>query len=348
MFETPDPPIQEGLSSLERMLMLKKLPSIGDLPSADLAVIADVTRERFFPKGSLLLSEGEAVIAAHLVVDGAVEARRGGVAIGTIPAGFGVGALGLFAGDRFGVDVVAIQDTRTLEIEGDLLFEVFEDRFSLMHHVLRDVSRQLVEQVVALGLDPSRLFSRPLDAEAAGQLDLVDRIFFLRRMPVFAKASINTLFEMSRGMTEIRFPPGTTLWKEGEAAPGVFLVTGGRLRCRSAAGLDFVAGVGFPMGAAEAMAEMPRWYEAVTLTTVTGLQGPVETLIDLLEDNFELARDYLAGITRGLIAALEVRYRRGGGVPVLGIAGAPDRPGEAVAAATAPRRADAAAPRPLP
>ena len=341
MFEAPDAPIPQGLSSLERMLALKQLPSIGDLPSADLAVIADVTRERFFPKGSLLLAEGESVVAVHLVIEGSVEARRGGVSIGTIAPGFGVGALGIFSGDPFGIDVVALQDSRTLEIEADLLFDVFEDRFSLMHHILRDVSRQLVEQVVDLGLDPGRLFPRAPEAADEGELDLVDRIFFLRRMPVFAKASINTLFEMSRGMTEIRFPPGTTLWKEGEAAPGVFLVTGGRLRCRSAAGLDFQAGVGFPMGAAEAMAEMPRWYEAVTETTVTGLQGPVETLVDVLEDNFELARHYLAGITRGLIAALEVRYRRGGGVPVLGIGGSREAAGQPPAASLTAAQAPA-------
>lgn len=328
MFEAPDVPLREGLSSLERMLVLKKLPSIGALPSADLAVIADVARERFVPKGGLLLSEGEPVPAVHLVVSGAVEIRRGGVVIGTVPSGYGLGALGIFSGDPFDVDAVAVEDTQTLEIDADRIFEVFEDRFPLMHHILRDVSRQLIDQIVELRLDPARMFPRTPDTEAAGDLDLVDRIFFLRRLPVFAKASINTLFEVSRGMTEIRFPAGTTLWKEGEPAPGVFLVTGGALRCRSAAGLDFQAGAGFPLGAAEAVGEVPRWYDAVAETTVTGLQGPVETLIDMFEDNFEIARHYLAGITRGLIRALEVRHARGGGVPPLGIAGAAGAAGD--------------------
>ena len=106
-------------------------------------------------------------------------------------------------------------------------------------------------------------------------------------------------------------------------------MTSGRLRCHSAAGIDFHAGAGFPLGAAEAVGEVPRWYDAVAETTVTGLQGPVETLIDMFEDNFELARHYLAGITRGLIRALEVRHARGGGVPPLGIPGATGAPGEA-------------------
>ena len=99
---------------------------------------------------------------------------------------------------------------------------------------------------------------------------------------------------MSRALTEIRFPPGTDLWREGETALGVFLVTNGRCAAAAPKGLDFEAGPGFPLGAAEAVAEVPRWYEAVTETRVTGLQGPIETLLDVFEDNFELARHYLA------------------------------------------------------
>ena len=56
MLDTPAGPVREGLSSLERVLVLKKLPTFGSLPSAELAIIADVTRERFFSKGSVLLT----------------------------------------------------------------------------------------------------------------------------------------------------------------------------------------------------------------------------------------------------------------------------------------------------
>jgi CRP-like cAMP-binding protein len=319
MLEAPAGPVREGLSSLERMLVLKRLPTLGALPSADLAVIADSTRERFFPKGSLLLAEGEPVPAVHLIVEGAVAVRRNGVVIGTLPAGFGVGALGLFAQDPYAVDAHALEDTLTLEVDSELLFEVFEDRFAILHHILRDLCRQLIDQFVELKLDPGRIFPSCQGLVVGRELDLVERIFFLRTQPVFQKASINALFEVSRALTEIRFPPGTVLWKEGEPAPGLFLLTNGTVRCRSAAGLDFRAGPGFPLGAAEAMGEVPRWFEAVTESPVTGLQGPVETLVDVLEDNFELARNYLAGVARGLIKALEVRSRRGEGVPSLGL-----------------------------
>lgn len=324
MLETPSQLEREGLSSLERLFVLKKLPTFGALPSADLAVIADVTRERFFAKGSLLLAEGEPVPAVHLIVEGSVEVSRNGVVIGTMPAGAGIGTLGLFAGDPFGVDARALEDTRSLEVDAELIFDVFEERFAIFHHILRDLCRQLIEQHVELKLNPPRTYAVRDELVARGlELDLVERIFYLRRMPVFSKASINALFEVSRALTEIRYPPGTVLWKEGEPALGVFLVTNGQVRCRSAGGLDFTVDPGFPLGAAEAMGEVPRWFEAVTETQVTGLQGPIETLVDVFEDNFDLARYYMAGISRALIHALEIRYRRGGGVPALGIPPAP-------------------------
>ena len=85
-----------------------------------------------------------------------------------------------------------------------------------------------------------------------------------------------------------------------------------------------------------------RRYLAVLdpLVAEAARQDSLETLVDVLEDNFELARYYLAGITRGLIAALDVRYRRGGGVPVLGIVGSPEptggSPGTSLTVAEAP------------
>jgi CRP-like cAMP-binding protein len=321
MLENAGPVAREGLSSLERMLVLKKLPTIGDLPTADLAVIADVSRERFFPRGSLLLAEGEPVPAVHLIVEGAVEVSRGGVVLGHVPSGNGIGALGLLAGDPFGVNARAVEDTLTLEVESDQMFEIFEDRFAILHHILRDLCRQLIDQLVELRLDPSEVFPPSAELPTGRDLDLVERIFFLRQMPVFQKASINALFAVSRTLTEIRYPPGTVLWKEGEPSLGVFLVTNGTLRCRGKAGTEFQAGPGFPMGVAEALGEIPRWYEAVTETRVIGLQGPIETVVDVLEDNFELARQYLAATARGLIRALGVRFRRGESVPPLVIAG---------------------------
>jgi hypothetical protein len=53
------------------------------------------------------------------------------------------------------------------------------------------------------------------------------------------------------------------------------------------------------------VAEAPHWFSATTLTPVTALHGTVESLIDVFEDNFEMAMDYVALLARGLLSFLE-------------------------------------------
>jgi hypothetical protein len=60
------------------------------------------------------------------------------------------------------------------------------------------------------------------------------------------------------------------------------------------------------------MAERPRWYTATTLTRATALQGSIEGLIDVFEDNFEMAMDYLAAMARDQTHLLELRVSASG------------------------------------
>ena len=133
----------------------------------------------------------------------------------------------------------------------------------------------------------------------------MDRIFFLRRMAVFERSSITALAQMARAMVQVRFEPGTTLWHEGEAAPSIFLVRSGRLQARGSSGVSFRPGPGFPLGALEALGEAPRWYDALAETPVVALQGHMGVLVDVFEDNFGMAMDYLAVIARSTLRILD-------------------------------------------
>src|SRR5262249_56985142 len=98
-------------------------------------------------------------------------------------------------------------------------------------------------------------------------------------------------------ITQVRFPPGTTLWKAGDPATWMLLLASGSVRCRLPtrppgppsstlpltpaavappspdARLEFVVCAGNPVGALESLGELPRWHDAVTETTVVALQG---------------------------------------------------------------------------
>jgi CRP-like cAMP-binding protein len=297
------------VSPVERLLYLKSLPTLSGLPSAELASLADRAVERFFSKGAVLLREGRPVDAIYLVVEGALAVRRRGRFVTRVGPGAGVGGLGLFARDPDGAQVLAEEDTLTLELDSDTLLEVLEDRFPVLLQIVRDIARQVVDLITRLRLDPTAgaaPFQLPVDPSR--ELDLVERIFFLRKMAVFERASINALAELSRQTTQVRFAHGITLWHEGDPAPGIYLVLSGTIRATSEGrGLDFRFGPGSAVGAVEATADQPRFYDAVTETEVVALQGNNEALIDVFEDNFEMAMDYLAVLARFMLRVLEAR-----------------------------------------
>lgn len=293
------------VGTVGRVLALKKLPMLGTLPAEELAFIAERTQERFFPKGSVLCREGEPIDALRFVVDGRVHMSRRGLRLGHAQAGAPVAGLGVLARDSDGIEAVAEVDTSVLEVHADDVFEILEDRFVIMHHILREVSREVVRLVVRLPPGSAPPFPRVEGLLPPGDLDLVERLLFLRQAPVFSKASINALAELSRGLAEVSFDPGVTLWREGEAAGSFFLLLSGRVNGTTSGGMAFAAGPGIPLGAIESFAERPRWFHAVTASKLVALHGHVEGLVDVFEDNTDMALEYLAVVSRSLLEMLE-------------------------------------------
>jgi CRP-like cAMP-binding protein len=300
----------QTIGTVERILSLKRIPILSGLAPADLAVVAEHGRERFFAKGSPLLREGEPIPALYAVLDGRVHMSRKGRLLGHVGSAGFVGGAAMFARDPDGLAAVAETDTLTLEVEADAALEIFEDHFPILQHVLRQVGRWLLDLVARLPSGNYGEIFPPFDIARApvGDLDLVERILFLRQVSPFARSSINALAELSRGMAEVALSPGTTLWDEGEPSGTVLLIVSGTVACTARDGQAiFKLGPGAPLGAVESMAERPRWYTATTETKVTALQGSIEGLIDVFEDNFEMAMDYLAVMARAQVRLLELR-----------------------------------------
>jgi len=309
------PTEKRTVGAVERILSLKRIPILAGLAPEDLAVVAGHGRERFFAKGGVLLREGEPIPALYAVLDGKVHLERNGRVMGHVNSGGFVGGPGVFARDPQGLSATAETDTLVLEVEVDAALEIFEDSFPILHHVLREVCRGLIDLIRRL---PSHLYRDIFPrAEASyvpvGDLDLVERLLYLRKVSPFVQSSISALAELSRGMAEVVFPPGTRLWEEGEASGTVIMVVSGTVTCGARKGeAVFTTGPGAPLGAVESMAERPRWHTATTETRVTALQGSIEGLIDVFEDNFDMAMDYLAVMARAQIRLLELRVSGSG------------------------------------
>ena len=300
---------------LQRLLFLKRVPLLAGLTGVELAIVAEPATERFVPRGEVLLHEGEPVGAVHVVMEGALGAWRRGRHVARIGPGQAVGGYGLFARDNSGARIVAEEDTLALELDADAVMEVLEDRFPLVHHLLRELSRQLISLIVHHRLDPVLGMgdAAPLRGRER-ELDLVDRIIFLRQRDPFRRTSVNALAELARALTQVRFEAGTVLWREGEAAPSVFLLLDGRVRATSEArGLSFQPGPGFPLGSLEAIGETPRFYDAIAETPVAALHGSAEVLVDVFEDSFEMAMEYLGVLSRAALRIMDSNAAQGRG-----------------------------------
>jgi CRP-like cAMP-binding protein len=299
---------------VERILYLRKLGMLANLPSPELTALAQNTRERTFAKGEVLLHEGEPVGAVHLVVDGAVTATRHGRVLGRLGAGSALGGLAILARDSQGLHAVADTQTLVLTLERDALLEVCEDHFAVVQEMLHYICKSFIEVQSrawpAIG-GATRPLSDPYVPE--GEIDFVERILLLRNMGPFRRASINALAELSRNLTEVRFGAGVPLWRQDDASRYLLLTVTGTIVCsrRDHPGPVRV-GRGIALGAAEAMAEVPRWYDAVTETPVVALHASNEPLIDVFEDNFEMAMDYLGFLSQLLLLEIDREAAQGG------------------------------------
>jgi CRP-like cAMP-binding protein len=293
------------VGSVERVFHLKKAPITGTLPPHLLAALADATRPRVFRQGELLLREGERVAANYFVVEGRLLLSRGGRAIDRAEPGAAIGALGILAHAPAPISASAEVDTLTLELDADTCFDLLEDHFGILRHFLREITARIVEgwRRVPPGTPPAlpRIVPRAVPS-ATRDLDLVERMFFLRQVAPFGQSSINALAELARALHEVHFEPGARLWHEGEDARHVVLVVAGRVECAGRDGFLLHAGPGTPLGALEAMAGVPRWYSADVTAPVTGLSAEIEVLFDVLEDNPDMALSQLRTMSEWLLA----------------------------------------------
>lgn len=302
------------IGHVQRVLFLKKSRFSGALSASDLALIAEYLTERTFAPGELLHAQGEPIPALHFLAEGSALLRREGVAVARAIRGAELGGLEMIARTPAQYSVVAETEALTLELTADRNAELLDDHFGIYHAVLRQICREIIDLHRRMPAEASSVLTPPRALERPDrELDLVERIFFLRQAPPFARSSINALAELSRALTEVRFDPGTVLWSEGYSARGVFLVVKGLVRAASPRfGFEMMVGSGQPLGIVEAFAQIPRWYEATVVEPTVVLTGDVETFVDVLEDNFEMAMDYLAVVARWMLSLSQLRVAHEG------------------------------------
>jgi CRP-like cAMP-binding protein len=204
---------------------------------------------------------------------------------------------------------VADAHTETFELRADATNELFEDHFSVLLGTLQWVTERLIQENQTQDAPP---YSPPEDAvdQLIGdrELGLVERIFLLRRTLGFRNANVNSTARLARAMKEVRLPAGETIWRPGDRANSSLFIVKGKMELswqRLDTGHRVVQTVGpsYIVGGAESLANRPRWNELVTTEPTVFLQGSRERLIDMLEDDLEVALQFLSMLASFLLMA---------------------------------------------
>jgi len=286
---------------------LRAFSAFAALAPAQLAVLAELAEERFFPAGARLQEEGAPVREIHYLIEGEVEIRRGGRAVGQIGPRGVINGLAALAGVRRSHEVVALAETTTLSFTHEDQIDVFEDNFEILVGVLRDVAGALLD---ARAAGPSGELEPPPAAPPIPPapdlaLTLVDKISALLGAAPYDEAPLEALAELAREAPEVRHAAGEQLWAAGDESGWSLAIVSG-CAAEAAGGAQqhrFIAGS--MAGALDSMAGRARGFDTVAETDIIGLRIESGALLDLLEDHTDMALLLLHSMARELLALRE-------------------------------------------
>lgn len=282
------------IGPVERLLILQRAPGFRYLTSDDLVVLAENARERIYRKNEIVYDPDHPSRTLGWVVEGRIQVDRNGEPVVTVKPGWAIGGFGILSEPEPDTRAYAVIDTLVLEMRHEVMFEIMEDRFSLMYNMIRVLAEGIEEMLDQLPL--GNIQKVPLEPRASRcncpnrPLDLVERIFFLRLSPVYGGASLEVVAEVAERMTEIRYEAGDVVWREGDRSASLLWIVDGELAGTKVGrdGADIYR-PGSVAGAPNAVIGKPR-RETLTVTKrVMALEMSRELFFDVIEDDHELA-----------------------------------------------------------
>ncbi|MCA9536232.1 MAG: cyclic nucleotide-binding domain-containing protein [Myxococcales bacterium] len=155
---------------------LRTSGALGQLASADQEVLAPLLRASTVPAGEVLVHEGEADRAVHLIVAGRARVERGGFTLGTASVGDHVGELALLVGRARAASVVAETPLSILTLTHDDFTQLAERwpgvALRLVQALVGGIVDRLHDMTDSVGL---LLHERSLPQRATVQVRLGER-----------------------------------------------------------------------------------------------------------------------------------------------------------------------------
>jgi CRP-like cAMP-binding protein len=277
-------------------LHLRTLPAFEELTHVQLRELAYAAQETLLPRGTSLISQGEAGAAMYLIVDGFVDTgQRTMVGPGGV-----VGFLDVLASGPAARDAVADTDVLALRLETDDLRDVCEQNFAILTALLTYVAGRVTDDWDALM--KSIVGRRAQEVSQPHAPARVGRILALHRTLAFRSKNMDALAELAGHLEQREVEAHETLWRTGEEASGFYVIASGGVRFGGGAVRETAElGPGAVPGLVETLAGRDYRCEAVTTRPGILLRVGVEPFLDVIEDHFEMAFGLVGWLARNLI-----------------------------------------------
>jgi hypothetical protein len=135
-----------ALSTVERMLFLRRVPLFADLAPIELEGVAAIAEERGYADGETIAEEGEVGEELHIVVDGVIRVvREGERELARRSAGDVVGEMSIITRRPRIASLLAQGDVRTIRIERRGFESILRERPNVALGVMRVLAERLAE-----------------------------------------------------------------------------------------------------------------------------------------------------------------------------------------------------------
>ena len=284
----------EPLPAAELAGRLRQLPLFASVSVDELFRMGSAARQVRHDPGSVLQTGGAVPDVVHLLLDGRVTAVHDGDTR-TIEPSAALGFDEALQGQPMRETVRTVDIAVTLALTGEELRTLLSDNTDLVSGLFATIVQRAGDDHPVIRCTAG---SVELEELVQGGLTPVEKVFALRRVPLFARLSPEEIGELSSVARIVPIVAGEKLFDES-SAPGLWLVLSGDLTLESSAGAAPArAAAGDVVGAAHAMAGRPLGRTAHATRDGVAVRIDRDELFDLLSDRPEMLRQMFAALFR--------------------------------------------------